>query len=112
MNINKWIKTTERILEEIKKIPISEDRLTNVSSLVKCHTAIVRSVNGWGSWLRNSVIMEGFNREELKDLVSEFKKMASDYLSYDIEIANRKRKDWGETRVVKVEKREKTDYIR
>jgi len=87
--LNNWIKQVEEYLEEIKALNPT-DRLSLISSIIKCANAIGGSIQGWYAWLADARIMETFKEEELRDLFKVFQELAQRILETDIEWSKKK----------------------
>lgn len=85
--LEKWIKQVEENKKEIQKLR-TKDRLEIVSSIAKLHTAIVASLQGWVTWLRNPTVMNQLSEEELKETFEVFKKLAVDFLELDLKMSS------------------------
>ena len=111
-NLREWIDLTKAILDEISSIKPSEDRLTTFSNIVKCHSSITRTMNGWTTWIRNPIVMDSFKKEELDDILSNLRKVSILLLTFDLETSRKKEKEWKTIPEEKTPKREKLEYIR
>jgi len=83
MSMNKWINKVKETIKEIESID-PKDRLEYVNGINKCNKAILASYMGWNAWLTNPSIMSGFNEDELKQILSEFKEIATKILRNDV----------------------------
>jgi len=83
----RWIKSSERILERIKRIEEVEgkDRLDYVRDIRFLLSALHRSLVGWIQWVNNPDVMARFSREELDSIAKRISEFTRSFIEYDIE---------------------------
>ena len=83
----RWVKSSERILEQIRRIEEAEgrDRLDCVRDIRFLLSALQRSLIGWIQWVNNPDVMARFTREELESIARRFSEFTRPFIEYDIE---------------------------
>ena len=84
----RWIRSSKKILERIKKLEKAEDRdrLELVRSTWFMLGALQRSLVGWLQWVRNPEMMVKFSKEELEEINSDISKFARSFIEYDLKV--------------------------
>jgi len=92
MSRKDWVKNLKALKERIENIELN-DRLSYTSALTHCLAALYTSLHGWYRWLSHPDIMNLFSKEELEELLDEFKDFTLSFLDLDIKWTKKKRKD-------------------
>lgn len=103
-----WSKTTQRILEQLKKFKTPRDRLEAYYQINFIISALDRSLIGWKEWLKRPGLMNTFNLDELKDMSETLKNFTIEFINFDKQITTKKQV---ELAVKKVTKQKKSGYI-
>jgi hypothetical protein len=81
--VNDYIKKTEEVIKKLKEKKPG-DRLDLVSLIEEAITAVNASTLGWSSWLKHPSIMKVFNETEINSITEDLRRMASEFLEFDI----------------------------
>lgn len=84
--LKKWITDVEKSKEEIEKLK-TKDRLQTAAGIVKLHTAILASLQGWSMWLKNPAVLDQLSEEELKETFEVFKTLAIKFMDLDLKMS-------------------------
>ena len=86
----KWIKISERILEQIKVVETTEgkDRLELVRSLRFMLKVLQRSLIGWTQWVNNPDIISIFSQKDLENMTEKLSEFTRSFIKYDMEITD------------------------
>lgn len=105
--IDEYIEKTEIIIKHLKEKK-SGDRLELISLIEEAITAVNASTLGWSAWLQHPSIMKLFDEKELGEVTEDIKRMAIEFLEFDIKWTNvlkeRKDKERTEKKKLKEEK--------
>ena len=101
-----WKDERTKVLAEIRKLDPT-DRFSLYSGLIKLNTALLESVRGWESWLRNPPFMETFTQDELDEIFKNFKDIAAEFIEEDIRWTGKK-----ERRPLKIPRAEREEAER
>jgi hypothetical protein len=84
----RWIQSSEKILERIRKLEKAKDRdrLELVRSTWFMLGALQRSLVGWLQWVKNPEIMVKFSKEELEEINSNISKIVRAFIEYDLKV--------------------------
>lgn len=83
MNAISWIKQVKKYMKKIEEAS-PKDRLGYMSEIDRCNKAIFASTQGWEYWLSNPTIIDQFTKEELEEMLDEFRELALQFLRNDI----------------------------
>jgi len=78
-----WVAKTEERIKQLEALDL-KDRFACYVALWKVVEAVRESVSGWHSWLVRPGIMADFSEEELKDFCLNMRKMAIQFLEFDM----------------------------
>ena len=86
----RWIEISEKILEQLINLEISEDkdRLELVRSLRYILSVMQRSLFGWTQWINNPDIMSIFSQDDLKKMTKRLSEFCKSFVEYDLEVTN------------------------
>jgi hypothetical protein len=84
-----WTDERAKALAHLKKLEPT-DRVSLYSSLIKLNSALLESVQGWNSWLRNAVFMEMFSQDELAEMPNSFKQVVLKFIEEDTKWTGKK----------------------
>jgi len=86
-----WIAGAKEMLKAIEKLASKQDkdRLDLINLLTASLRAMERSIMGWFQWVLNPSIMGQFSKEELEEISENIRRMAEEFVKYDIEITDR-----------------------
>jgi len=79
-----WVERTTRLLNDLKSLPESRDRLEALDHMMFAHALINRSLEGWRKWLNNPRIMMLFTLNELNEFERVFRETAETFLECDL----------------------------
>ena len=84
----KWIQSSERLLDQIKRLEEAEerDRLELVRSLRFVLRVLQRSLLGWMQWVNNPDIMTRFKQEDLEEMNKKLSELVRFFIEYDLEV--------------------------
>lgn len=114
-----WLVEVEKEKETIRTWDI-KDRLSLVAKLAFMNSSFASSVEGWNTWLNNTLLMNQLREEELRELTSEFEKLSIAFLDLDIKytklVKERQRMEKAQKLKEKreeaeTEERKKTTYV-
>lgn len=86
----RWIRNSEKILEQIKGSDEDQDRdrLELVREIRFNLGAFQRSLLGWMQWVNNPEIMTKFSQRELEEMNKTLGGFVRSFIEYDIKITN------------------------
>ena len=84
----RWIKFSERILEQLKVLENTEDkdRLELVRSLRFVLNVLQRSLIGWTQWVNNPDVMTIFSQKDLENMTETLSEFTRSFIKYDLEM--------------------------
>ena len=86
---DRWIKVSEKVLEQIKDLEKSKskerDRLELVRSMRFVLKTLEMSLVGWMQWVNNHDVMAKFTQEELEKMNKRLCEFTRSFVEYDIE---------------------------
>ena len=84
----RWIKVSERILDQLKVLENTEDkdRLELVRSLRFVLNVLQRSLIGWTQWVNNPDIMTIFSQKDLENMTETLSEFTRSFIKYDLEM--------------------------
>jgi len=107
-----WIQEVEEEKNKIKGWPLT-DRLSIVSKLAFMNGTMAASVTGWNSWLASPLVMEQLTEDQLKELVTEFEKLALAFLELDLKytkVVSAKQKETKAKKATAVKEKEEKSF--
>ena len=109
----RWIQSSKKILERIKKLEKTEDRdrLELVRSTWFMLGALQRSLVGWLQWVKNPEIMVKFTKEELEEINSNIAKFTRSFIEYDLEVTEQGTKKGLKAKKKKPKERAEPHYV-
>lgn len=108
--LEKWIRDVEKTKKQIEKLK-TKDRLQTAASIVKLHTSILASMQGWAMWLKNPAVLDQLTEAELKETFETFKKLALEFMELDLKMSSSVLKKRQKKRKKRKGKKKKTGYI-
>ncbi|MEM4700275.1 MAG: DUF2153 family protein [Candidatus Nezhaarchaeales archaeon] len=86
-----WIAGAKEMLRTIEKLASKQDkdRLDLINLLTASLRAMERSIMGWFQWVLNPGIMGQFTKEELEEISENIRRMAEEFVKYDVEVTDR-----------------------
>lgn len=86
-----WIAGAKEMLKTIEKLASKQDkdRLDLINLLTASLRAMERSIMGWFQWVLNPGIMGQFTKEELEEISENIRRMAEEFVKYDVEVTDR-----------------------
>jgi len=86
-----WVAGAKEMLRAIEKLAAKQekDRLDLINLLTASLRAMERSIMGWFQWVLNPSIMGQFSKEELEEISENIKRMAEEFVKYDIEVTDK-----------------------
>jgi hypothetical protein len=86
-----WIAGAREALRAIEKLASKKDkdRLDLINLLTASLRAMERSIMGWFQWVLNPSIMGQFSKEELEEVSENIRRMAEEFVKYDVEVTER-----------------------
>jgi hypothetical protein len=78
-----WVERTKERIRQLEALDL-KDRFACYVALWKVVEAVRESVSGWQSWLVRPGIMADFSEDELKDFCLNMRKMAIQFLEFDM----------------------------
>lgn len=83
----RWITTSEKILEQIKKLEETKgkDRLELVRSISFLLSVLQRSLLGWMQWVNSPEIMTRFSQKDLEDMNKRLSEFTCSFIEYDLD---------------------------
>ncbi len=91
MSTDNWLEMLMKIQKEIDGLNPT-DRLSHVSGIVMCISAINNSMIGWSKWLISPSVMNKFSEQELKKIFEYFKALSINILEEDMYWTRKKQK--------------------
>lgn len=87
----RWIRSSEKILDRIKKLEEVEekDRLDHVRLIRFTLGALHRSLLGWMQWVNNPDLMTRFTRKDLEKMNLRMSEFARSFIEYDLEVTRK-----------------------
>ena len=84
----RWIKFSERILEQLKVLENTEDkdRLDLVRFLRFVLNVLQRSLIGWTQWVNNPDVMTIFSQKDLENMTETLSEFTRSFIKYDLEM--------------------------
>ncbi len=86
----KWIRVSERILDQLKRLEETndKDRLELVRSLRFVLKVLQRSLIGWTQWVNNPDIMSIFSQKDLEKMTETLSEFTHSFVKYDLEMTS------------------------
>lgn len=109
----RWIRSSKKILERIKKLEKEKDRdrLELVRSTWFMLGALQRSLVGWLQWVKNPEIMVKFTQEELEEINKNISKYVQTFIEYDLKVTKQGTKKGLKAKKKKAEEKVETNYV-
>ena len=85
-----WIRVSERILDQLKRLEDTKDkdRLELVKSLRFVLSVLQRSLIGWTQWVGNPDIMTIFSQEDLETMTKTLSEFTRSFVEYDLKMTS------------------------
>ncbi len=109
----RWIRSSEKILERIEKLEKvkDRDRLELVRSAWFMLGALQRSLVGWLQWVKNPEIMVKFSKEELEEINCNIAKFVRSFIEYDLKVTRQGAKKGLKAKKKKAKEKVETKYV-